>query len=85
MSGKLPKNHRCSLAGGQWGVGMLVKIFPSWVLLTKGRGHGLEIGSATAGIALEHCKFLKIKYPKCLFFGISHYVFTFDFCQPHYF
>lgn len=40
-----------------------MKIFSSWVLLVKARGHDLETGGDTAGIALEPCKFLKIKVP----------------------
>lgn len=43
--------------------GVLVKIFSSWVLLVKARGHDLETGGDTARIALEPCKFLKIKVP----------------------
>ena len=42
-------------------VGELVKTFSSGVLLARGRGCGLETGGATGGLALEPCKFSKIK------------------------
>lgn len=36
---------------------------PNGCSSSKGEGHDLETGGDTAGIALEPCKFLKIKVP----------------------